>query len=906
MLYPALVILVVVLLAVMLWLLVGSGPRRQRLLHHAQQLLKEGQWQQALQLLGGVPQDSLSAAWQSRFHAVVGEAHQLAARDAAREKRFEEALEHAQHAAKLLQTDETAGRAELVEAMLAEVRRLFAAGTTAAHTQATLEMLARVLLVQTPCPEGSFWQGLCLIRQQNLEPALQALGLAHEQGGKQALDPPLYVGMLLHRQGRYTDALRLLSEANRIDSGCPFVTLQMGLSLVESGGDAILALRALQRTLGPRGLTLWTSKPERVWAEAMPEGKSFVRRLASRYTYVCPFLGTGVSMALRLGQQALATVQYRQGCFEEAAELYSKLLQESPPTVPLLRGLGLALARLERYDQAYKHLRAALEEEQPKDPLTAGYLALCGALGRPLQPEDRPRNIAWAIRQLARYPLEGNTEWAGLLSAVFAEARALSMELSRDEQLLLCDTLAGVHAVDDRAAAAYVHLARTFPAALRPAHAWHYVRAASANGHCAEGDLELFARTFAESAAARAFFSEQGWDFDEVEFAYLKRAAALAPGSFPAALGPDYASRGQSFLLERSQREEQAGRGGAARASVEILLRLSPENIAGHDRLACLHYRSGDRERAVELLTLWQRLAPRDHWPLVREAIIEQQRGDTRRRAAAIDRALGLTRGPLRAAIAFLGARLALCESFPARDKASPAANGHVYPATPAAQSLLQECLQDAPDHVEALWCLAAVRSVLEDHDALAAQAPAMDRPAVTDARFHYLGAVCQLAAQDYTRTIELGKRALSDQALAADSQFVMAWAHLHQGQHAAAKAALEIVAATPHSASAACARALLGRLHAQAGAYDEAARWWQAVEPARRCAWGLEEPLRQTVLLSGLTALREGRFEQAAQRFQEANGLGLHDPRLPSLLRLALVQAGQRLLYEQAAGPKG
>jgi tetratricopeptide (TPR) repeat protein len=888
--------LVAVFVLVMLWLLVGPAPRRRRTLGRAQRLVEQGKWHDALQLLGTLPAEGLSAAWRSRLNAVAGEAHQLAADEALKQKRFEDALEHTARAARLLEGDEVEQRCGVIDAMLADARRLFAAGTGAAETQATLDMLARVLLLQNPCPEASFWQALCLIRQGNTEPALDALAVAHEQGGKQFIDPPLYQGMLLHRQGRHTDALRQLSEANRIDPGCPFVTLQMGLSLVEGGGDSLVALRALQRALGPRGLPQWSAAPDRAWVEAMPEGKSYVRRLAGRHPYVCPILGSGVSQALRLGQQALGAAHYRQGNFEEAADVYTKLLQDSPPTAPLLRGLGLALARLERYDQAYKHLRTALEEEQPKDPITAAYLALCGALGRPLQPEDKPRNVIWAIRLLSRHPLSGNAEWAGLASAVFAEARSANLELSRDDQLLLCDTLAAVHAADDRAAAGYAHLARTFPDALRPAHAWLYVRAASTTGFSAEGDLELFARTFADSAAARAYFTQQGWDFEEVEYAYLRRAAALAPGSFPPALGADYPSRGEAFLLERSRREEQAGRAGAARASMEVLLRLAPANVPGHDRLACLHYRGGDRERAVELLTLWQRLAPKDHWPLVREAIIEQERGNDQRRAEAIDRALGLTRGPLRAAVAFLGARLAL----------RAAVRGWLPQGLRDSQALLQTCLQETPDHVDALWCLAAVRSVLDDRAGLAAQAPAMDRPAVADPRFHYMGAVCHLAAGDYLRVIELAGRSARDDSLAAESRFVMAWAHLHRGDEDAARRALESVASAPQSPSAPCARAILGRLHLQAGGYDEAARWWQAVEPARRSAWGLDEPLRQTVLLSGLTDLRDGRFEQAAERFREAGRLGLRDPRLGPLLTLALVQAGQRLLYDHAAGPEG
>jgi tetratricopeptide (TPR) repeat protein len=919
------VVSAIVVLGVVLgvWLLFGRGPRRLRSFHRAQCLLEQGSWAEAMQVLVGLQADpGLSPAWQSRLRSAVGECHQRASDQALKEKRFEDGMEHAVRGAGLLGLNEGEQRARVIDAMLAEARRLFAAGTGTAETQATLQMLARVFALQTPCAEASFWQGLCLIRQGTLEPALHALGLAHEQMGKQVLDPAFYIGMLLHRQGQPQEGLRYLAEANRVDAGCPFVTWQMGISLVAAGGDSLLALKALQRALGPRGLGLWTTRPERAWVEAFPEGKSYVRRLAAKHSFVCPVLGSDLAFIVRQGQMALAQAQYRQGNFQEAADLYTKLLQDSPPTVPLLRGLGLSLARLERYDQAYKHLRIALEQESPKDPFTAGYLALCGALGKPTQPEDKPRNVTWALRLLARFPVTGNAEWAGLVNAVFAEARTLHMEITREDQLLLCDALASVHATDDRAAAAYAHLARTFPDAVRPAHAWLYVRAASAGGFTSDADLDLFARTFRESGPARAYFGQQQWSFEDAEYTYLERSAAQAPGTFPPALGADYPLQGEAFLLARSRVEEEAGHKDRALAGVEVLLRLAPGSVSGHDRLACLHYRRGDMDRAVALLGSWQRLAPADHWPLVRQAIIEQERGNAERRAEAINRALGLTRGPLRAAVAFLGARLALRSAFQrgawgvrreAEDKRAEAnGEGEKEPAAPRptphaprsaledSQNLLQACLRDDPNHVEALWCLAAVRSALGDRDGLAAQAPAMDRPAVQDARFHYLGAICHLAARNYPRVLELGQRALADESLAAESHFVMAWAHLHLQDDPAARAALQKVAAAETSPSAVYARALLGHLHFAAGNSDAAIQWWNAVDPKRRAAWNLDDTLRQTVLLSGLQAYQAGRFEQAADRFREAGKLGLRDRRLGPLLTLALVRAGQRLLFEQ------
>jgi tetratricopeptide (TPR) repeat protein len=911
----ALVAVLLIGLAVVLWQALGRGPRRRRAFVRAQRLLDAGDWEQALSLLEALRAPGLSEAWRARLRKAEGAAHQQAADQLLQEKRFEDALEHLLTSAPLLDLDQAELRARVVDNMLAEVRRLFALTATetstgvAADTDTVIALLQRTFALSaagqagegTPCPEASFWLALCHVRKGQLEPALGALRAAQEKVGRHYIDPSLYLGVLHHRLGRPQEALRYLAEANRVEGSCPLVTWQMGVSLIASGGDSGLALRALQRALGSRGLSLWLAHPERLWVEGFPEGRSYVRKLASKHRFVCPLLGGDLATILRQGQFALAQAFYRQEKFAESADLFGKLLQDSPPTVGLLRGYGLALARLRRYDEAYKHLRSALEQEEPKGPFTAGYLALCGALGKPTQLDDKPKNVAWAIRLLARYPLTGNAEWAGLISAVLAEARALEMPLGLDEQLLLCDTLASVNATDPQAAAGYAHLAATFPEAVRPGYAWLYVRAATAAGVSSPHDLLLFSLTFRDPGPAREHFAKQQWSFDEVEYKYLERSAAQAPGRFPPEMGADYAPKGEAFLLARSRQEEEAGHKDQARACVEVLLRLAPGSVAGHDRLACLHYRRGEMDQSLALLGGWQRLDPADHWPVVRQAILEQERGNAERRAEAIDRALGLTRGPLRAAVAYLGARLALRASALGKDQGPRTKDELAH-----SLALLERCLQDAPDHTEALWCLAAVRSVLGDGAGLAAQAPLMNRPKVLDARFHFLGGVCHLAAHDYERALELGQRAAADPALELEGQYVLALAHVHLANPNAARQALQRVAAADKSPSAPYARAVLGQLSFARGAYDDAIKWWNALDAQRRAEWRLDDTLRQTVLLSGLLALEGKRYEQAADRFREAGKLGLRDRRLGGLLTLALVKAGQRLLYEHVRKDEG
>ncbi|MBV9122516.1 MAG: hypothetical protein JO112_04010, partial [Planctomycetes bacterium] len=451
----------------------------------------------------------------------------------------------------------------------------------------------------------------------------------------------------------------------------------------------------------------------------------------------------------------------------------------------------------------------------------------------------------------------------------------------------LCDALASVDAVDPAAAAAYSHLAATHLNSLGSRHAWLYCRAAQCHRLSGEVELELFARAFQEETDARAFYAERQWSFEEMEFTYLERCAARRPGRFPENLGPDYPARGETLLLEESRRREDAGQMEAALAAATILVQLAPHSPRAHDRLAFLHYRRGDLDRAVALLEEWHTLEPANHWPLVRLAVLEGQRGNAAGCARAIDRALELTRGTLRAAMAFLGGRLALKADH---------GRGDDQAALERAESLFLKCLQDQPDHAEAQWCLAAVRCLRGDRARLAAQAGAMQRPEITDARFHYLAAVCHLFAGDYPQVIDAGERVAAEPSLAAESAYLKGWAFHRLGETGTALQEWQFVADhAPQGPSADHARALLGTLHFAGGAYEQAIAQWTALDPSRRTAWQLDELLRKTVFLAGLQALTDGRFEQAGDQLAEAHRLG-ND--CQSLLTLARIKAAQRVLF--------
>jgi len=883
-------VLLASMLAATLWLVFGRAPRRRRAYQRGQRYLHDGEWEEGLAAareimrLGPMPR-----TWEGRLRNLQGECHHVAGDQGLKAKQYEDALQHYVVAADFLRLTETEFRTRVVEAMLAEVLRQFAAGPP--HNEATQALLARLLKIQPGSPAATFWQGLCQLRDGRIDLAQAAFSAAHESGARAFIDPPLYLGMVLLRQDKPQEALRALSEANRIDANCPFVPLHMGLALVAANGDAGLAVRALQRALGQRGLLQWVKTPQRAWSDAMPENRSYVRRLAVKYDYICPLLGTDLLPAINRGRFALGQAHHRLGQYAEAADVYAKLLQDSPPTPEVLRAHGLTLAKLERFDQAYKQLRIALEQE-PRDALTAGYLALCGALGKPTQEDDRPRNVAWSIRLLSKYEKYGDPEFAALFGRVYAEARALDMAVSAEDQLRLCDVLASVFAIDPQSAAAYDHLAATHPEALRPEHAWIYCQAAHQDGLKGQRDLDLFARTFQDAEHAAQFYGQRGWDFEAVEFTYLERAAKARPGRFPEELGPTYADRGTSRLLDRSRRQEEGDR-DAALATAEVLLALAPRNMAAHDRVARLCYQRGDLGRASLLLAAWHELEPANPVPLVRRAVIEGQRGQAAERAAALRAALDLTHGPQRAAIAILGARLSLSSPLAPAGRGVGGEGG-----LREAEALLQEALREQGDNTEALWLLAAVRSAAGDRVGLAALAPMMNRPQVPDARFHYLAAVCFLAARDDAQVLDACRRAWGEPSLLVECRYLMGWAHLHLGDEAAAVREWEVVARTPESPSAEHARALLGRIRFGRGEFEEAFPWWTGLDATQRGAWGLDEPLRGTMFLAGLLALGEGRYEAAAERFRDAGKLGLRDRRLGPLMTLALVKAGQEKLF--------
>jgi tetratricopeptide (TPR) repeat protein len=856
------------------WRLYGKGPRRQRLYKAARELVQKGDWQAAQNLTQQlVDLGHPTPEWEGRINNLEGECLRAAGEAALADRKFEEAFNFHKQAAQLLGLNQAEAHNRILDGMLAEVRRGVAAGAD----DKAAKLAARVLQLETPSPEASFWIGFLHLHGNRTDQAHLALRTAYETGERKAVDPTLYLGMLLLREGKTKDGLRYLADANRMAPNSPLVGWQLGAGLVAAGGDAALAARALQRAAGPDGLPKLAKEPKTFWAEALPD--SYIAKLAKQHEFRCPMLGDNVAMMARQAKLALGQALFRQDRAADAVAVFQDILNEAEPTVALLRWLGIALCKLERYDEAYPHLKAAHEQETSKNPLTACYLAHAASQAKPSRPEDRPANVRWAVRLLVDLAVPVEMEPALMVAGVFAEARKLGVPVPVEDQLRLCDTLVALGATSAVAAAAFDHLATSMPDAVRPPYAFLYARAALTTGYAGERDLELLSRVFRQREAAREYYQSRNWNLDEIEELFLERWTEQRSG-FPDVFGPDYPERCEQRLIQQAKEFEAVGESAKAKATIDLLRHLLPPTAVNLDRLAKLAWHRGEVDEAVRLLSEWGAQAADHPTPRLRLAVVEQARNNGDAATRYVRDAVAMSQGPVRAHAAFVGAKLAVRGG-----------------RTDEAISLCQECLEAEAAHADARWLLAALRWKAGDRAGVAALAPSMDRPDVTDPRFAYLAAVCQMEGGNVDAAPRSARAAAVDGPLQADGHHLLAQLHMSRGDWSGAEARLEAALPSAAGPTADHARALLGRVFWEQRSVPEAADLWGALPAEKRKAWGIDTALPGVSYIAGLQALRMSDHAGAAEWLGRARDLGLREPRLPVLHERALVQAARRQL---------
>jgi tetratricopeptide (TPR) repeat protein len=188
-----------------------------------------------------------------------------------------------------------------------------------------------------------------------------------------------------------------------------------------------------------------------------------------------------------------------------------------------------------------------------------------------------------------------------------------------------------------------------------------------------------------------------------------------------------------------------------------------------------------------------------------------------------------------------------------------------------------------------------------------------MDQPAVADPRFHFVAALAHWLGNDSAAVIASCQRVAAHATsahngrngdttntldVAVESGYLAALAQAQLHDRAAAIESLAPLARKAGSPTLAHAQAQLGAAQFAEGRHDDAIRSWQALDARHRQAWGLAEPLAQTMFVCAFDDLLLGNYEQSADKFRQAGRLGCRDRRLGPLLLLALFKAGQQAVY--------
>src|SRR5205085_5649481 len=146
------------------WLALRSSVP-ERTLRAVRRALQRHDLDAALTLLASIraPTNAPAKPWHAEQRRLETECLYATAEAALRDRRFADALDRYQAVAVLVGMDDAEANRRVIEAMLAEVRRLSVAAPDGPALHALLDL---VLERQSPCPEASFWLGLYHLRHK--------------------------------------------------------------------------------------------------------------------------------------------------------------------------------------------------------------------------------------------------------------------------------------------------------------------------------------------------------------------------------------------------------------------------------------------------------------------------------------------------------------------------------------------------------------------------------------------------------------------------------------------------------------------------------------------------------------------------------------------------------------------
>ncbi len=317
-------------------------------------------------------------------------------------------------------------------------------------------------LAEARPPEATFWLALCEVREDSTNrPSPRSLRSSSRWASRCLTQLSTWASCCIGWAGRKRLALPVRRQPHRwqlsvhhLANGCLDHRLRWG----QRPG-----LRALQPAQGNRGLGMWQNEPDRAWVEGFPEGRSYVRRLATRYRFVCPLLGSDLNIILRPGQFALAQAFIVRDAFRRPSTSTPSCWRTRRPRSCCFAATGCRWLGSGSTTRLTSTFASHWSKRSPRTRSPRPTWLSAAALGKPTNVDDKPRNIIWSLSPDRPLPGDGKRRVGGLIASIHAEARKIGVPTGVEEQQLLCDSLASVKATDPPAALAYSHLAATSP-----------------------------------------------------------------------------------------------------------------------------------------------------------------------------------------------------------------------------------------------------------------------------------------------------------------------------------------------------------------------------------------------------------------------------------------------------------
>ena len=860
-------------LGVSLWQKFSPQARLERAYHRARQALARGDWQAAQVDLEFLRVADIDAPeWIGRLNNLEGEWLRLIALSKLEQGDYSGAVAQFEEAEAMLGLSLSKARDNMARVMHSHLRRRMAER----QTEDALQLAQQLLKLRPHDAEAAFWSGILAARTGQYGLAATAWQIATQVAPTPSVETILYYALACQRTGRAQDAQEFLTKAHRLAPTSPIVAWHWGMKSIETGSSAPEAIRSLQIALSADGLPLLLRDQAKFWQTAFP-GDSLIGLFAQQAQFDCPFWGSNIDLIIRQTWMRLGTLLVQVGRNEEAVKALIPLLNRGESTAEIHANLGIALARLRKYDQASEHFKIVEQQSPRPSYLIKAFHALSVACADSKSESDRLAKIRWAVEHLGGEPLPRDVKAVQVAASVYKKALSQGVPVSTDDLLRFLDHLMIMGLAEPLVIVAVDWLMARDPDLVSHRHACFYAWATAVTQSRGRQDLAILARVFSDRTAARLQFSERQWDWDRVETIYLERWLDEHTG-FPPGFDADEQHRIETTWLARAADLQQVGKTAEAEAIINRLARLCPGSTKPLEHQARLAWNRGDFGRAVQLGQDWMRLRPDDPIVLLRYALMLHGTGQFATARDLLRHAFDKADDGVKATVALAAARCALQAD---QDE--------------EALHWLAECLRLDPENRLGFSLAVAFCFRRGDQKTLSPWTviPPSDDPLAQ------LASSCACWAAGDAETARSRLSHLLESSWSTEALHFLALMEYRLGHRDRAAEHLAVVAKQAHGPTAYHAQALLGQIEAERGQVALAVERWLAIPNAWQSRWGLKSLLPLWLFRAGVEALRQGNYATACRYFRQAEAQGYSHHALADYMERAAVGEVQQCLTQ-------